>query len=89
MRACVHVCTCVRVCAYVCMCGDQSLTVRVWTDLDTEPTDESFGIDNVVIQGMIEFAWEARMDGNVTLLCEWKCLTLFGGLRKVLMGNGF
>ena len=25
------------------------LTVRVWTSLDGDPTDESFGIDNVVI----------------------------------------
>ena len=29
--------------------GNQPLTVRVWTNLDGHGTDESFGIDNVVI----------------------------------------
>ena len=30
--------------------GDKPLTIRVWTDLDEPKSDESFGIDNVVIR---------------------------------------
>ena len=30
--------------------GDKPLKIRVWTDLDEPRTDESFGIDNVVIR---------------------------------------
>ena len=30
--------------------GSISLKVRVWTSLDADPKDESFGIDNVVIE---------------------------------------
>ena len=32
--------------------GNRPLTVRVWTDLNDVAHDESFGIDNVVIQGI-------------------------------------
>ena len=34
---------------YVDLAPSQTLTVRVWTDLDGNANDESFGIDNVVI----------------------------------------
>ena len=40
------------------------LTVRVWTSLDGDPTDESFGIDNVVIEKMEK--------GNPKAVCVWK-----------------
>ena len=30
--------------------GDQQVKVRVWTNLDQGPEDESFGIDNVLVQ---------------------------------------
>ena len=30
--------------------GTRPLTVRVWTNLDSEGNDESFGIDNVIIE---------------------------------------
>ena len=35
---------------YVTLSGSQVLTVRVWTNLDGDAADESFGIDNVFIQ---------------------------------------
>ena len=33
---------------------DVPLTVRIWTDLDGDAADESFAIDNIVIQEVIE-----------------------------------
>ena len=30
--------------------GNVPLTVRVWTNLDSDAKDESFGIDNVIVQ---------------------------------------
>ena len=35
---------------YATLDGDTPLTVRVWTDLDKNPRDESFAIDNVIIR---------------------------------------
>ena len=34
--------------------GKMPLTVRVWTSLDGDPDDESFGIDNVVITKLLD-----------------------------------
>ena len=30
--------------------GSETLTLRIWTNLDSEANDESFGIDNVLVQ---------------------------------------
>ena len=42
------------------------LTVRVWTSLDGDPTDESFGIDNVVIivEKKVTTPCQIKVDGE-------------------------
>ena len=46
------------------------LTVRVWTNLDEDAADESFGIDNVVISQSLKFNSEF---GNPNDFEGWTC----------------
>ena len=46
------------------------LTVRVWTNLDEDATDESFGIDNVVISKSLKYNSEF---GNANDFEGWNC----------------
>ena len=48
----------------------QDLTVRVWTNLDGDATDESFGIDNVLITKSLKF--HSEFD-NPNDLDGWDC----------------
>ena len=45
--------------------ADVPLTVRIWTDLDGDATDESFAVDNLRISKLIEA-------GNARLIYNWR-----------------
>ena len=53
--------------------GQMPMTVRVWTNLNSSPDDESFGIDNVVIE-KIKTALSQRNSGCNLLTTEAACV---------------
>ena len=65
---------------YATLSGSEAklpLTVRVWTNLDGDASDESFGINNVLVeQGLAERTAVVKNVAVYTLIGMCKCTTL-------------